>query len=172
MAKTGSATKKIVLLALFVAQALVLSIVESWIPVPALVPGLKLGLANIITIVVIIFLDFKSAFIVMLLRTFLASLFTGGPLAFVYSLSGGILSTLAMSLLFYKYRKHFSITGISIAGAVSHNIGQLIAASVVMRDLAVISYLPVLLGAGLITGFFIGACGSFLEKALRRAKLF
>jgi heptaprenyl diphosphate synthase len=172
MAKTNSTTRKIVLLALFIAQALVLSIVESWIPVPAVVPGLKLGLANIITIVVIIFFNFESAFVVMALRTFLASLFTGGPVTLIYSAAGGILSTLVMSLLYYRYRKYFSITGISIAGAVFHNIGQLIAASIVMHDLAVISYLPLLLGAGIITGFFIGACGSFLEKALRRAKLF
>jgi heptaprenyl diphosphate synthase len=161
-------TKRIVLLSLLVAQALVLSIIESWIPVPVPVPGVKLGLANIITLIVIIFYGMKDALVVVLLRCILSSIFGGGITGFLFSMAGGILSTVVMYILYRKCSKVFSIIGISIAGAVSHNIGQIVIASFVMKDMAIYTILPVLLISGVVMGLFVGLSSSFLERALRR----
>jgi len=155
-----------------VALALVLSIIESWFPVPLPVPGVKLGLANIITITVIIFYDFKDAVSVVFIRCILASIFGGGVTGFLFSISGGILSTVVMYLLYKRGSKLFSTIGISIAGAVLHNIAQIVIASIIMKDTAVYFILPVLLISGLIMGFFVGLCSGFLEKAIRNTKIF
>ena len=160
-------TKRLVLLALMISQALVLSIVESWIPIPIAIPGVKLGLANIVTLIVIIFFGFADAIAVTLIRTFLASVFGGGFVIFLFSVSGGILSTLVMGILYKRGSKVFSILGISIIGAIMHNIGQLLMASFVMRNFNVMTYLPILLVSGIIMGCFVGLCVQFLSKALK-----
>lgn len=165
-------TKKLVLLALMVAQALVLSIIEAWIPLPVNLPGVKLGLANIITLVAIIFLDFKSALAVVVLRTFLASVFGGGPIVFIFSAAGGILSTVVMAVLYKRFRRTFSITGVSIAGAIAHNMGQLLAAGIVMKEAAVIFYLPLLMAAAIVTGILVGICTNLLAEALKKTRIF
>ncbi|HOP99255.1 MAG TPA: Gx transporter family protein [Acetivibrio clariflavus] len=164
-------TKRIVILGLMVALALVLSIIESWFPVPLPIPGVKLGLANIITITVIIFFDFKDAISVVFIRCILASIFGGGVTGFLFSISGGILSTVVMNILYKKGSKLFSTIGISIAGAVSHNIAQIMTAGFIMRDSAVYVLLPLLLLSGLVMGLFVGLCSGFLEKAIRAAKI-
>ncbi|WP_026073997.1 Gx transporter family protein [Acetivibrio cellulolyticus] len=165
-------TKRIVILGLMVAQALVLSIIESWIPVLVPVPGVKLGLANIITLVVIIFFDLKDALAVVLLRCVLSSIFGGGLTGFLFSIAGGLLSAIVMYFLYKRGSKVFSIIGISIAGAVCHNLGQVVIASFVMKDIVVYTILPVLLISGVIMGLFVGLCSNFLEKALRNTKIF
>jgi len=155
-----------------VAQALVLSIIESWVPVPVPIPGVKLGLANIITIIVIIFCDFKDVLIVVLLRCVLSAVFGGGVSGFLFSFAGGILSAIVMYTLYRVGSKVFSIIGISIAGAVFHNIGQIVIASIIMKDMAFYTILPILLVSGVIMGLFVGLCSSFLERALRNTKIF
>ena len=165
-------SRRVALIALLISQALALSIVESWIPMPVPVPGVKLGLANIVTLITIIFLGYREALLVLILRCVLSSSFAGGPMVLLFSLSGGLLSTLVMSFLYGKMKKVFSITGISMAGAVFHNIGQLAAAAFVMREPAVFSYLPVLLVSGIVAGFLIGLCGSLLVRTLAKAGIF
>ncbi len=165
-------TKKMVFLALMVSFALVLSIIVSSIPVPVAVPGVKLGLANIISMIVVIVFGFREGLIVVFLRCLLASLYTGGILIFLFSISGGILSLVVIAFLYKKFTKALSITGISIAGAVAHNIGQIFMASLVMKEINVFFYLPVLMFSGIITGFFIGLCTMFLLKALKRAGMY
>ena len=164
-------TKKMVLLSIFIAQALVLSIIESWIPVPVAVPGVKLGLANIITIITIVFLGVKPAFLLVLIRVILASAFSGGFVVFLFSLSGGLLSCAVMSLAYKKMGKSLSILGISVIGSVFHNVGQLISASIIMQGLSVMSYLPVLLLSGVIMGIFVGLTSNFLIESLKKAKI-
>jgi len=158
-------------MALMVAQALVLSIVESWIPVPVNIPGVKLGLANIVTLTVIIFFSFKEALTVVFIRVLLSSMFGGGPVIFLFSIAGGVLSTVVMAILYKKASKVLSIVGISIAGAIFHNIGQLIMACIVMKELSVLAYLPVLLISGIIMGCFVGIATHFFSKALIKAKI-
>ncbi|MCX7921862.1 MAG: Gx transporter family protein [Clostridia bacterium] len=163
-------TRRLVLLALLVSQALILSVVESWIPIPIPIPGVKLGLANIITLVTIIFFGYREALLVVLVRCLLSSMFGGGFVIFLFSMAGGILSTLVMAFLYNKISRVFSIVGVSIAGAVMHNVGQLAVASVFMKDLSVMYYLPVLLVSGVIMGCFVGICSKLLVSALQRSK--
>lgn len=162
------------MLSLMVSQALVLSIVESWIPVPVPVPvpGIKLGLANIVTMVAIVFMGTWNAFIVVVLRSILSSMFSGGLTVMLFSVAGGLLSTAIMSVLYNKFSKSFSIIGISITGAISHNIGQIAVAAIYMKDIAIFGYLPVLLVSGIIMGCFVGLCSSFLVKTLQKASAF
>jgi heptaprenyl diphosphate synthase len=168
-----SSVKKIVLLGLLISQALVLSIIESWIQIPVPVPGVKLGLANIITVVVIVYFGFREALTVVIVRCVLTSFFGGGGwMFFFFSAAGGILSTMIMSILYKTGRNKFSLTGISIAGAITHNIGQLLVAAFFMRDLAVAVYLPVLLVSGCIMGFFVGFVSNLLVNALKKTKMY
>jgi len=164
-------TKRIVLLAIMVSQALVLSIIESWIPIPVPVPGVKLGLANIITMIVIMFFGIKDALLVVVVRCALSSAYGGGLMVFLFSIAGGVLSAIVMFLLHRKLSKVFSTVGISIAGAVSHNIGQLAVACVVMKELLVMTYLPVLMASGVVTGCFVGICSNLLAGALKKTNM-
>lgn len=165
--------KKTILLGLFVSQALILSIIESWIPIPVPVPGVKLGLANIITVTVIIFFGFREAASVVIARCILSAIFGGGGwMIFLFSVSGGLFSTIVMSILYKSGSNKFSITGISVAGAMAHNVGQILVAAFFMKDLAVTIVLPVLLVSGSIMGFFVGIVSGFLEGALRKTRIF
>lgn len=166
-------TKRLVLISLFISQALVLSIIESWIPIPIPVPGVKLGLANIITLIVIIFFGFKEALTVVIIRTMLASIFGGGGLiVFLFSSAGGILSTIVMASLYKIKYDIFSIVGISVAGAAAHNIGQVLVATLLMKDVTVITILPLILVFGSLMGVLVGIASNFLEKKLRKSKIF
>ncbi len=166
-------TKKLVLISLFISQALVLSIIESWISIPIPVPGVKLGLANIITLIVIIFFSFKEALIVVIIRTMLASIFGGGGLiVFLFSCAGGVLSTAVMAGLYKVKYDIFSIVGISVAGAAAHNIGQVLVAAFLMKDIAVITLLPLILILGSLMGILVGIISNFLEDKLNRSKIF
>lgn len=165
-------TKKMVLLALMVSQALVLSIIESWIPVPAPAPGVKLGLANIVTMMAIVFFNPRETLLIVAVRCALASIYGGGFVVFLFSITGGILSAIVMSFLYKRFSGVFSITGISIAGAVSHNIGQLIVAGFILKEMLILTYLPVLVASGAVMGCFVGLCSSILTKALRKTDIF
>lgn len=151
-----SKTKKMVLLGILVSQALILHIIERMIPVPVPVPGIKLGLANVITLITIIIFGGREALLVVTLRTFLGSVFGGGISSFIYSIVGGYLSTLTMTLMYKKYRKLFSLPAISVVGAVFHNVGQISIASLIVMNPRLFYYLPVLLVSAVITGLFIG----------------
>jgi heptaprenyl diphosphate synthase len=166
-------TKKLVLISLFISQALVLSIIESWVSIPIPVPGVKLGLANIITIIVIIFFSFKEALIVVIIRTMLASIFGGGGLiVFLFSCAGGVLSTIVMAGLYKVKYNIFSIVGISVAGAVAHNLGQILVAAFLMKDVTVITLLPLILTFGSLMGILVGIVSTFLEDKLKKARIF
>ena len=163
--------KRLTILAVLASQAIVLSVVESWIPVSIGVPGVKLGLANIITLVMLNFFPVADALIVVFVRCALASLFSGGPVIFLFSISGGILSMLVMWLILRLLKRWFSLVGISIAGSVTHNIAQIGVACLIMSDISVAGYLPVLRISGIIMGLFVGLCSSLLVKELRKRNI-
>lgn len=141
-------------IALLTAISLVLFLVEGLIPLPFIAPGAKLGLANIVTICALFSLGPRACLFIILLRTGLASFFGGGPVIFLYSLTGGLLSLAAMTAL--KKTACFSIIGISAAGGFAHHFGQLIVAALAADTLSIFRYLPILGPCGLITGFIIG----------------
>ena len=158
--------RKTATLAVMVALAMVMSYIESLIPVFIPVPGLKIGLANIVSLVCLSVFGFGAAFTVSFLRICLSSLLFGNAVAFIYSLFGGILSIVVMYGL--KKLRIFSTVGVSVGGAVFHNIGQIIAACFVMGTGAVISYLPPLLIGGTLAGVVIGICSSLLTERVRK----
>ncbi len=160
-------TQRITRLALLVAVALILHAVESVIPAPLPVPGAKLGLANIVTLIVIVLSGPRDALLVVALRTFLASLLSGRLSSFAFSIVGGVLATLVMSLAHRRLPHVFGLSGISILGAVAHNVGQLLVACIVLGTPAIFSYLPVLLITGVATGFFVGLTAGYALQHLR-----
>lgn len=159
-------TKRMVLLSMLVAIALVIYLIEAQIPV--LFPGIKLGLANSISLVALILLGWKEAFLIMILRTLLGSIFGGSMSAFMFSIAGGLLSNIVMVLLYKYFKNHLSIPTISVCGSVFHNVGQLLVAAFIINDLRIYVYLPVLLIAAIVTGYFIGILSSILKNRLEK----
>lgn len=153
----------------FTALALIFSYVELLIPINFGIPGAKLGLANLVIIIVLYKSDWKEALLLSVVRIVLAGFLFGNLFGILYSLAGGILSLAVMAFL--KRSGAFSIIGVSMAGGVSHNVGQLIMAMLVVETYAVGYYLPVLLIAGLITGTLIGIAGREMLKRLDLAVL-
>ncbi len=146
--------RKTAYLGMFLALALICSYVESLIPFYFGIPGVKLGLTNIVVVVMLYEIGAKEAFCISMLRILLAGFLFGNPFSILYSLSGGLLSFFVMLAL--KHTKKFQIVTISVMGGIFHNIGQLCAASVVVENYNLFYYAPMLLIAGFITGFLIG----------------
>lgn len=159
-------TSKIAISAALTALALIFSYIEFLVPLPMPVPGMKLGLANAVVIVALYTLGTASALTINLLRIFLSGLLFGNVFAILYSLAGGLLSFLVMCLL--KRTGLFSITGVSMAGGVAHNTGQLLAAALVVSDLRLFYYMPVLLFTGMVTGIVIGFTGYLICRRIPR----
>ena len=167
---TMNKTTKMIFISLIVAQALVLHVIEGMIPVPIGIPGAKLGLANIFTIISLYILGFKSTVIVVVLRVALATMFGGTLSSFLFSLSGGLLSLFSMAIIKNLLKDKVSIIGVSGAGAVSHNIGQLLVASYIVRNWTVMMYLPVLTFIGIGTGIFIGITANYIIGHMSKIK--
>lgn len=157
-----------VLLSLLVSQAVVLGYIESLVPLPVSMPGVKLGLANIISLIGIVLLGIREAIVITILRSVINSLFLGGPMVFLFSLAGGITSVVFMYILYRTFRDVLSIWSISMAGAVAHNIAQLTVAVLIIRDVSVYYYMPVLLVSAAVTGGLTGAVSEVVISSLRR----
>lgn len=156
--------KKTAFLGMFTALALIASYVESLVPVYFGAPGIKLGLANLVTVVMLYQVGWKDAALVSALRILLAGFLFGNLFSIVYSLSGGVFSFLVMCIL--KKKGSFSILGVSMAGGISHNFAQMAAAVFLMENGKIAYYFPALLIAGVVTGMLIGI-GS--REVLKRA---
>ena len=146
--------KKTAYIGMFVTLALIASYVESLVSFYFGAPGIKLGLANLITVVLLYRTSWKDAALVSVLRILLSGFLFGNVFSIIYSFAGAFLSFLAMCLL--KKIKGFSILGVSIAGGVFHNLGQIIAAVYLMENGNIMYYFPVLMIAGVMTGMLIG----------------
>ena len=146
--------EKLTKMAMLVALAMIFNYVESLIPINFGIPGMKLGVANLVTVVGLYFLELPEVFLVVVMRILLTGFLFGNGMSIIYSLAGGILSLLMMVVI--KRINGFSVIGVSIIGGVSHNIGQIIVASIVVENLKLVYYLPALLIAGAVTGFIMG----------------
>ncbi len=156
-------TKKLVFYAMAVAIGLVLSYVESLLPINMGVPGAKAGLSNIITIVMLYVFGFKPAFFVSLAKAVLAGFMFGNLFAILYSLFGLVFSILSMTALIRT--KSFGVTAVSAVGGLMHNLGQLCIA-VLLTNRYVLTYLPMLMFTGILAGIVIGVIGGLLTKRL------
>lgn len=157
--------------ALLVAMALALSYMERFLPLQLIVPlpGVKLGLANLVTMMALYFLSARQGFVILLLRCVLGSVFYGGLSGLAMSLTGGILAYAVMAAA--KKSGSFSVYGVSILGAAAHNLGQVLAAGMMMGSVYTLFYLPFLLLTGLLTGVITGSAAAFAFRALRGTKL-
>ena len=158
--------KNIAFLGIFLALALVLSYVESFIPFFFGVPGMKLGLTNLIIVILLYCMGPKEAFVISIVRVFLAGFLFGNLFSIIYSLAGAVLSLAVMSLLVKKTK--FKTITVSAIGGICHNIGQLIVAAIVVESYNIFYYLPALLIAGLITGILIGIVSGELIRRIKR----
>ena len=158
-----------VLCGVLVALAAIFSYIEMLIPISVGIPGVKLGFANIVTVFALYKIDFRSAFAVSLVRILIMSALFGNPTMALYSLSGGILSLFVMQGL--KSSRIFSIIGVSMAGGVFHNVGQVSMAVLVMETVGLYSYLAPLIIVGMITGTFIGVVTGKALVHLERLKV-
>lgn len=163
-------TKKMVFLGLMVGYSLILYILETYIPNPFIVffPGAKLGLTNIITLVSLLIFGFKETFIIVTVRVILSSIFAGPMSYLLFSIGGAYLSLIVMFLV--NKIKGFSVIGVSIAGAIAHNIGQLLVASILVENFLMITYLPFMLAISLVTGLFVGIVSQFCYSKMDRIK--
>lgn len=148
-------TKKIALLALLTAIALTIFIIEAQIPPLVPIAGVKLGLANVITLFTLVTLGRKEAFTVMLLRVILGSIFAGSVTSFMYSAAGALVCFVFMAVAAYMLNDNM-IWFISVIGAIGHNIGQITVAVILTKTVQVAWYLPILMISAVITGAFTG----------------
>lgn len=146
--------RKVSYCAMLVALAMIFSYVEVLIPVNFGIPGIKLGIANLVTVAGLYFLRPGEVLLISAARIVLVSFLFGNGMSLIYSLAGGMLSFAAMLLL--KKTKRFSILGVSMAGGIFHNAGQLLVAAFVVKNIKLLYYFPVLLISGTLTGALIG----------------
>ena len=166
-------TKKLTMTALLAALALIFSYIEVLIPFSPAIPGIKLGIANLVVIVALYRMGLKYAITINVVRIFIAGLLFSGVFGIIYSLAGAILSMTVMVLL--KKTGLFSVAGVSMAGGVAHNLGQILAAAFLVSNLSIFIYFPVLIFSGLtwffytplfISGTLIGIVAYIILKRL------
>ncbi|MCI8885942.1 MAG: Gx transporter family protein [Dorea sp.] len=148
----------------FTALALIFSYIETLIPLQFGIPGVKLGLANLVIVLALYKMGTGEAYLLSVVRVLLTGFLFGNYFSIIYSLAGGLLSLSVMALL--RKNDGFSVMGVSLAGGVFHNIGQLIVAMLVVETFSVIYYVPVLLIAGMLTGLLIGIVSNEMLKRL------
>ncbi|HIR60618.1 MAG TPA: Gx transporter family protein [Candidatus Faecivivens stercoravium] len=160
MGSRNSKARRVALYGMLTALAFILSYVESLVPVTLGIPGVKLGLANLVVVIALYTLDLKGAFVISVVRIVLSGLTFGGLLSMLYSLAGGLFSFAVMAILSRK--KVFGTVGVSVCGGVAHNIGQLLVAMAVLETESVWYYFPVLLISGSVAGVLIGLLGGWM----------
>lgn len=162
-------TKKVAMLGLTIALAMIMSYIEALVPLSFAVPGIKMGLANIVIIFVLYKIGTKEAILVSLIRVILVSLLFSNVMAMAYSIAGAALSLSVMWLL--KKTDKFSVIGVSIAGGIMHNVGQIIMAVILLGTEQIALYLPVLIITGTATGVVIGIVSGLVINRFKNIRL-
>ena len=162
-------TKKVAMLGLTIALAMIMSYIEALVPLSFAVPGIKMGLANIVIIFVLYKIGTKEAILVSLIRVILVSLLFSNIMAMAYSIAGAVLSLSVMWVL--KKTDKFSVVGVSIAGGIMHNVGQIIMAVILLGTEQIALYLPVLIITGTVTGVVIGIVSGLVINRFKNIRL-
>lgn len=160
-------TKKIAIYGLLIALAFIFSYIDHLIPIPFAVPGMKLGLANLVVLATLYCLGEKESFILSMLRILLTGFAFKSVATLAFSFAGGLLAWIVMVI--FKRLKLFGMVGVSILGGISHNIGQIIVAIFYVSNVMLVFYLPILLISGIASGVLIGILGGMVVKRLSRA---
>lgn len=164
MPSHSESARRLALYALLTALALIFSYIEVLIPFNFGVPGIKLGLANLVVIIALYYIGPCSALMISLLRVLIAGLLFNGLFGCLYSLAGALLSFAAM--LATAKSDRFSVTGVSVCGGVAHNLGQILTASFFISSLKIFAYFPVLIISGIISGAIIGMLAHVILQRL------
>ena len=159
-------TKRLAVLAMFTAIALTIFVAEAQIPPVVPIPGVKLGLANIVTLIAMALLGRRQAGEILLVRIVLGSVFTGGVSAMLFSIAGGVFAYLVMCLTIRLPERLLWV--VSVLAAFGHNAGQLLVAVLVTGTPSILVYAPALVAASVITGAFTGVAAMYLVRALRK----
>jgi heptaprenyl diphosphate synthase len=159
-------TREFVLLSLLTSMALVLSVLESMIPFPFVAPGAKLGLPNMVTLAVLVVFGFRRGMTIAILRTILFMLVAGNPVGFMYAVSGAFTSTIVMYFVYKYFSQYFSLVGVSLFGAFAHNTAQACVAALMLQNVRILYYLPIMYIVGIFTGCFVGYASIFIIKNL------
>lgn len=167
--RSGKYIRQITIIGMLVALAMVLGFVETLIPINLGIPGMKLGLANIVVVIALFLFDVKTAVVVSILRIILIAMTFGNMSMMFYSIAGASLSLLSMITV--SKIKSFSLISVSIIGGIMHNVGQIICAAFVVRTNGVFTYLPVLMIAGLVSGALIGIVAGLILVRLTNVKI-
>lgn len=167
--RSGKYIRQITTMGMLIALAMVLGFVETLIPINLGIPGMKLGLANIVVVIALFLFDIKTAVVVSILRIILIAMTFGNMSMMFYSIAGASLSLLSMIAI--SKIKSFSLISISIVGGIMHNVGQIICAAFVVRTNGVFTYLPVLMIAGLVSGALIGIVAGLISVRLTNVKI-
>lgn len=146
--------KRIAKMSMLVALAIIFSYIEFLIPINLGVPGIKLGLANLVIVIALYIMNTMDVCLISILRILILGFMFGSGMSIIYSIAGAVLSLIVMCII--KRIKGFSIVGVSIAGGVCHNIGQIVVAMLVVETTGILYYMPALLVSGVITGAIIG----------------
>lgn len=162
-------TKKVATLGLTIALAMIMSYIEALVPLSFAVPGIKMGLANIVIIFVLYKIGTKEAILVSLIRVILVSLLFSNAMAMAYSIAGAVLSLSFMWLL--KKTDKFSVIGVSVAGGIMHNVGQIIMAVILLGTEQIALYLPVLIITGTATGIVIGIVAGLVINRFKNIRI-
>lgn len=157
--------KKLSYMSVFTAFAVILSYIEVLIPFNFGIPGMKLGLANLAIVLAIYYIGAKEALLINIIRIVIIGLLFGNVFSILFSLAGGLFSFLLMYIC--KKTGLFNIITISAVGGVSHNVGQLVVASFVVKTYGILYYIPVLIITGLITGILIGIVASIIRNKIK-----
>lgn len=164
--------KRDAVIIILICNAILISLLELIIPIPIPIPGVKLGLANIITIIAITFLDFKDVLTIVVLRCLVVAVLSKGITVLPFSLTGGLLSAIIMWLIYKKLARFFSIKGISVIGAIVHNSGQLMVASFILGETVIFYYIPVLLISAVVTGLITGSISELTVREIEKRDIF
>ncbi|TCL55036.1 heptaprenyl diphosphate synthase [Kineothrix alysoides] len=159
-------TRNVAMYGMLIALAFILSYIESIIPIPVPIPGIKIGLANLVVITALFTMGPKQAFVLSMLRIVLVGFTFGNLSTMMFSFAGGMLSWLLMVAA--KRWKRFSMTGVSILGGIGHNIGQILVAMWVINNSVLLYYLPFLIISGLVTGAVIGIVGALITANIKK----
>lgn len=157
--------KKVILISLFVSVALIVSLLEYYIPIP--IPNVRLGLSNIIIINSILLFGFKETFFISFLKAILLVIILGNPISFIYNFSAGFTSIVTMYILNKFCSKYLSLIGISVFGSVSHVMVQILVSMVLLNTRTLINFIPFLGIIGVFTGILVGIISNYMYKILR-----
>lgn len=157
--------KKVILISLFVSVALIVSLLEYYIPIP--IPNVRLGLSNIIIINSILLFGFKETFFISFLKAILLVIILGNPISFIYNFSAGFTSIVTMYILNKFCSKYLSLIGISVLGSVSHVMVQILVSMVLLNTRTLINFIPFLGIIGVFAGILVGIISNYMYKILR-----